>query len=172
MTTEERIAAIRADLNAASGVARNGERIRSAHAHLDAIAARILEEHSKYAHKDMDWHKIAAAKVYEHLQCAPHPTDEQPVPDISKHYTAVLVNAIRMSQEEMTQLVKDLCDRGAHPPDVARLVEAGDAMREYMDLIRGYTMFSNDQEIIKGLFAVWDTAKATLREALTAKANE
>jgi hypothetical protein len=41
MTTEERIAAIRADLNGASGVFRNGERIRSAHAHLDAIQARI-----------------------------------------------------------------------------------------------------------------------------------
>ena len=41
MTTEERIAAIRADLNGASGVARNGERIRSAHAHLDAIQAHL-----------------------------------------------------------------------------------------------------------------------------------
>jgi hypothetical protein len=41
MTTEERIAAIRADLNGASGVSRNGERIRSAHAHLDAIQARL-----------------------------------------------------------------------------------------------------------------------------------
>jgi len=41
MTTEERIEAIRADLNGASGVSRNGERIRSAHAHLDAIQARL-----------------------------------------------------------------------------------------------------------------------------------
>jgi hypothetical protein len=41
MTTEERIAAIRADLNGASGVSRNGERIRSAHAHLDAIQVRL-----------------------------------------------------------------------------------------------------------------------------------
>ena len=37
---------------------------------IEAIAARILEEHRKYAHKDMDWHKIAAAKVYEELRVA------------------------------------------------------------------------------------------------------
>jgi hypothetical protein len=65
MTTEERIAAIRADLNGASGVSRNGERIRSAHAHLDAIQARLrsLTEAAQVAADSLEWQKKITADL-------------------------------------------------------------------------------------------------------------
>jgi hypothetical protein len=70
MTTEERIAAIRADLNGASGVSRNGERIRSAHAHLDAIQVRLwsLTEAAQVAADAI----VELAKDREGVGCAVH----------------------------------------------------------------------------------------------------
>jgi hypothetical protein len=70
MTTEERIAAIRADLNAASGVARNGERIRSAHAHLDAIHARLrsLTEAAQVAADALGKFDGKAERVFTHSE--------------------------------------------------------------------------------------------------------
>jgi hypothetical protein len=103
------------------------------------------------------------------LRSAPQPTGEQPMPDISKHYTAVLVNAIRMSREEMTQLVKDLCDRGAHPPqsDVARLVEAGAELRFMCSHMLALTIQrqpggAGQERQLNNAIREWDNAKATI----------
>jgi hypothetical protein len=105
---------------------------------IETIAARILEEHSKYAHKDMDWHKIAAAKVYEELRVAPQPTEEQPVErtvahdDRIGHISGIILDEVDMSEDGAWDLAVRIDNEViAHPPkpDVARLVEAGSLMR-------------------------------------------
>jgi hypothetical protein len=54
-------------------------------------------------------------KVDQALESMENPNSS--IPDSKEHYVAILVNALKLSNDDMTRLVRDLTDRGATIPE-------------------------------------------------------